>query len=503
MGSHRRTIAAAIAVILASVSLYPIFIGTQWFWAGVGAVFAVAIAGTLTRLRRLPYAICMAGELVGLTLYLNLAFESARSKYHLIPTPTSLARLWDLAGAGFRESARYAPPVPELPGMVLLAAAGIGLTAVLTDLIAVRLENAALAGLPLLLLFTEPFTLSVSRGVLGTTIAFCLCTGGYLALLSSEGKDRIREWERPDPGPNDIPDTRALAITGRRVGIAAVAVALFLPVFVPGLHTTRLFGGQPGIGGNAVAATGPGFPSPDTQLTNELHQARATQVLTYTSSDLNPGYLQIYVLDNLTDSGWKMFGQPESLVPAGSRLPQPPGLTSNRYAAPETTSVTISPGVPQDVLGALPVPYPATKVHAPGTLQADKNTLMLFDNGVQLAGLKYIVDSLDQNPPAALLGKAAVPQSGDIAAHYLALPQSYTALLRTADTQVAKAGAKTPFAKAVAIQNWLNSGAFKYTLKAPTVTDAKSLTNFLNTTHQGYCQQFSFAMAVLLSLIHI
>ena len=45
--------------------------------------------------------------------------------------------------------------------MVLLAAAGIGITALLTDLIAVRLGSAALAGLPLLLLFTEPFTLSV------------------------------------------------------------------------------------------------------------------------------------------------------------------------------------------------------------------------------------------------------------------------------------------------------------------------------------------------------
>jgi len=505
MGSHRRTIAAAVAVILASVSLYPIFIGTQWFWAGVGAVLAVAIAGTLTRLRRLPYAVCMAGELIGLLLFLNLAFESARSKYHLIPTPTSLARLWDLAGVGFDQSAKYAPPVPELSGMVLLAAAGIGLTAVLTDLIAVRLENAALAGLPLLLLFTEPFTLSVARGALGTTIAFCLGVGGYLALLSSEGKDRIREWERPDPGPNEIPDTRALAITGRRVGIAAVAVALFLPVFVPGLHTTRLFGGQPGIGGNAGGgpASGPGFPSPDVQLSSELRQTRPTRVLTYSSSDANPGYFQIYVLDNLTDSGWQMFGQPESLVPATSGLPPAPGLTSNRYAASETTIVTIAPGVPQDQLGALPVPYPAKKVMAPGTLQADKNTLMVFDSGVQLAGLKYTVIGLDQSPPASVLDKSPVPQSGDIAAHYLAVPQSYDTLRQKAEAVVAKANAKTQFAEAVAIQNWLTSGAFTYTLKAQTVTDAKSLTNFLTKTHQGYCQQFAFAMAVLARLLGI
>jgi len=107
---------------------------------------------------------------LALLLYLNFVFSNARSLYHLLPTPGSLAALLDTAGQGFNEAAKYAPPVPELRGMVLLAAAGVGITALLTDLIAVRLGSAALAGLPLLLLFTEPFTLSVSRGFLGTTI---------------------------------------------------------------------------------------------------------------------------------------------------------------------------------------------------------------------------------------------------------------------------------------------------------------------------------------------
>ena len=138
--------------------------------------------------------------------------------------------------------------------MVLLAAGGIGIAALLTDLIAVRLGSAALAGLPLLLLFTEPFTLSVSRGFLGTTVAFCVGVAGYLALLSSEGRDRIREWEHPDPAAHDAPDTRPLAAAGRRVGFASVVLALCLPLFIPGLHATRLFGGQPGIGGTAAAA---------------------------------------------------------------------------------------------------------------------------------------------------------------------------------------------------------------------------------------------------------
>ena len=161
MASHRRTAAAAFAVILASVSLYPIFIGVLWFWAGCGAVLVVALTGTATRLRRLPVPAVLALGALALLLYLNLAFSNARSLWHLLPTPASLAALSHLAGDGFNEASRYAPPVPELRGMVLLAAAGVGIAALLTDLIAVRLGSAALAGLPLLLLFTEPFTLSV------------------------------------------------------------------------------------------------------------------------------------------------------------------------------------------------------------------------------------------------------------------------------------------------------------------------------------------------------
>src|SRR6201996_4115416 len=216
MASHRRTAAAGIAVILASVSLYPIFSGVFWFWAGCASVIVVALAGTATRLRRLPVLADLALGVLALLLWLNFAFSNAKSLGHVLPTPASLGALWDTAGQGFTEASKYAPPVPELRGMVLLAAAGIGIAALLTDLIAVRLGSAALAGLPLLLLFTEPFTLSVSRGWIGTIIACCAALGGYLPLLSSEARDRIREWEQRDQAGRGgsgagAPDTRPLA----------------------------------------------------------------------------------------------------------------------------------------------------------------------------------------------------------------------------------------------------------------------------------------------------
>ena len=170
--------------------------------------------------------------------------------------------------------------------MVLLAAGGIGIAALLTDLIAVRLGSAALAGLPLLLLFTEPFTLSVSRGFVGTTLAFIIGVAGYLALLSSEGRDRIRAWEQADAANHYAPDTRPLAAAGRRVGAASVLLALCLPLFIPGLHTTRLFGGQPGIGGKGGGGgAAVGFPNPNVQLSQELHATKSSTVLTYTSTN--------------------------------------------------------------------------------------------------------------------------------------------------------------------------------------------------------------------------
>jgi transglutaminase-like putative cysteine protease len=508
MTSYRRTLAAALATAAASVSLYPIFIGVLWFWAGLGSIVIVAAVSTATRLRPLPVPVCLVAGAAALLLYLNLAFSNARSLYHLLPTPTSVRLLFDLAGQGFDQASKYAPPVPGLHGMVLLAAAGIGITALLADLIAVRLSSAALAGLPLLLLFTEPFTLSVSRGFFGTTVAFCIGVAGYLALLSSEGRDRIREWERPQPSAGDTPDTRTLAAAGRRVGFASVVFALCLPLVVPGLHVTRLFGGQQGIGGapgDGGGSAGVGFPDPNTRLSQELKMTQAAPVLIYTTKAATPGYLQVYVLDRLTDDGWRIFGQPESLAPVGPRLPPPPGLTSATSVTSVTTSVELNPNVGADELGALPVPYPAATVSVSGAARADRATLMVLDPTVALGGLKYSVTSLSESPSQQQLNATPSPPPG-ITEHYLTVPAAYNslpAIFAVARSVVGKAGAKTPFEEAVALQNWLSGGAFRYTLNAPTVLDARGLERFLIDTKAGYCQQFSFAMAVLARLLGI
>jgi hypothetical protein len=56
----RMTVTTAVACVLVSSVLLPLFTNTLWFIIGVGAVIAVAGTGALTRLRTLPVSVCLA-----------------------------------------------------------------------------------------------------------------------------------------------------------------------------------------------------------------------------------------------------------------------------------------------------------------------------------------------------------------------------------------------------------------------------------------------------------
>src|SRR4030081_138136 len=94
----RMTVTTAVACVLASTAPLPLYTNALWFAIAAGAVIAVAATGALTRLRTLPAPACLAASVAGLVLYLNLIFEVRHSLLLVIPTPGSLARLWDLGG---------------------------------------------------------------------------------------------------------------------------------------------------------------------------------------------------------------------------------------------------------------------------------------------------------------------------------------------------------------------------------------------------------------------
>jgi transglutaminase-like putative cysteine protease len=495
--TDKLTVAAGVATMLASLALYPIVSGPSWFWTSSAGVIVVGLTGTLTRKRTLPPLVCLAAEIVGLLLWLNLRFEAARSLL-VIPTPGSISALWNLAGQGLDLSKGLAPPVAPTPPMLLLVAGGVGFTAVLVDLIAVRLRSAAIAGLPLLMIFTEPFAVDVTRSATGTAIVFCLAAAGYLALLSTDGRQRVRTWGRVAGPAQFAPDTTALASSSRRVGLMSVVVALCIPLLVPGLHATRLLSGVWTFGGSGSGSVS--LPSPITSLSSQLAESRQT-VLTYTSSNPDGAtqYLQEYVLGQLTDNGFTWIPSPHTyLVDPG--LPAPTGLDRSTPTSTERTTIRFSSVLTSASVNFLPAPYPARSLSAQGTWSADPGTLMIL-GPEKLAGLSYEVTSLNVAPTASELSHAVAPPAS-IKSQYASVPGGYASLLPLAES-ITK-GARTELAKAQALESYLSTtGGYTYTLQAPPVTDAATLTTFLEQNRRGYCEQFAYAMTVLARLLGI
>jgi TgpA N-terminal domain/Transglutaminase-like superfamily len=541
--TRRMTLTVAFACALSSTVLYPLFRTSEWFYVGLGAIITVAASGALSRLRTLPVVVCLAISVAGLLLYLNLVFEVRHSWLLVIPTPGSLSRLWELAGTGMSDASGYVAPVPALPDLVLLAAGGIGITAILTDLIAVRLRSTALAGLPLLVLFTVPITMNAQHENLGTAVVFCLGTVGYLAMLSADGRERIRVWgrlvslwrsgslydgtgrrgperaddvypgmpaeeqtspARPVTGQESGPDTRALAAAGRRVGLASVVLALCVPLLVPGLHPSKLFTSGPGIGGSGGSGTGAGLSLPDTlsQTMRELEAKHPTKVLTYTTTAAkDPPYLQTYVYDDLTDTGWHntdyAAGEAQaSTIPAAQGLLDQAAYRQVRTAVKVAGDALNNPAAPT----FLAMPYPATQVTTPPGIWLADNELMVFSQYHGASVQSYQATSVDVAPTTAQLRSVSKPPGMQAD---LALPSSYRtkALKQIADEHTT--GQTTEYDKVNALAAWLSGPAFAYSSAGTPVNSAATLYSFLTKTRLGVCVQSAWAMTVLTRLLGI
>jgi transglutaminase-like putative cysteine protease len=558
--NHRLTVAAAVAVILASFSLFSVIRGSGWLYAGIGAVVTVALAGTLTRLAVVPAAGAATGlaliaccplltnpawywkaaglvivaiaaasatgmpvlrilgglitYLAALLIYLNVVFAAPKSVAAVIPTGASVRHMWLLAGQGLNERV-FAPPVPGHHGIELLAAGGIGLMAVVTDLLAVRLRSPAIAGLPLLVLFSVPVATSAKIAGIGAPIAFALGITGYLALLAVDGRERLRIWGRlvtvwqAAEGEEQVkgPDTRALAAAGRRIGLTAVCFAIVVPLVLPNIKEHGLFGkhGSPGTGGQAVT-----LPNPLAKMRNELLMAGKKTVLTYRTSNPRPQsqYLPVYVLNYDSSSQAFKIVTPvsDASVPVSrSHLGRPPGWNGNIVPAPSYRT-TITLGALTSGLGSklnfLPVPYAPASLKVQGDWLEDNATLMIYSGQEKLTGLKYAVTSTEPDPvPADLVGTQALPT--DVRNNYLGFSSAENKKLTQIARRITKT-ASTPYAKAVAMETWFTTpGRFTYSLSANVANGPAGLLQFLTVQRQGFCQQFAFAMAVLARLIGI
>jgi hypothetical protein len=497
---ERLTLAAAFAVAMAALAIAPLYDDLRWLPSALGAVAVVALAGLLTRRASLPG---LVQPLVGLAVlgeYVAVVFARDTLAFALVPTGRTETALRLLIDQGLTDVQRLAPPVPSHPGLTLFAVVGVGVVAVVVDLVAVVLGRAAVAGLPLLVLFAVPS--AVLGGGLGW-LPFVCCAAGWLTLLLVEGGERVGRWGTPltaarqerSPAYQDA----SLGRVGRRIGAAAVGLAVVVPALIPGLDT-RLIGGGGGDGEGGGGTNVTHTYDPITRLRDDLRLPTPRELLTYTSTDDRPDYLRLTTLDRFSDAGWSASQLRGSTRQDGVKggLPSPVGLTS----AP---TVAIEDRIRIGALDAqwLPVPFPPTAVDVEGAwlYDARSETVFALRAGTRRLTRSYTVTATRVLPDRSLLEAGSVLPLPEDLRRYAEKPEvtSYVAEL----TEAVVAGQTTPYGRVAAIQAFFRdpARAFEYdtSSRVPGINSRSALEDFLK-GRRGFCEQYASAMAAMIRL---
>ena len=485
----RLALAAALAVALATASLRPVYDDLGWLLRVLGAVVVVVGASTLARNGGAARAAQPLAGLVALLAYVALVFAGSTLAYGLLPTPSTVSSLLTLVRGGLEDVQLLAPPVPTTPRLVLLAVLGTGAIALAVDLLAVVLRKAALSGLPLLLLFAVPS--AVLRGGLGA-FAFVLGAAGWLALLLADSGDRATRWGTPLRTARAPELDPSLGRVGRRIGAAALGVAVVVPVLVPGLDGRLLDGGGGGEGGDGSRTTV--TYNPLTQLAGQLNQPDPEPLFTYRSPQ-GPDYLRLTTLDVFDrDDGWS-----SSELSADVRddavqdtLPVPTGRSAATEAVQVDVELTGRLGGPW-----LPVPATPTVIDIEDAWLWDREAETVFSTRTSVRDVDepYTVRAARLRPDVALLRRSqSVPP---VISDPYAAPAALSGVARRLlDRTVA--GATTDFDKVAALQRLFRGPDFTYSVEtaAPPAGAQDALTAFL-LTKQGFCEQYASAMAAL------
>jgi transglutaminase-like putative cysteine protease len=495
----RLTLAAAVAVGLTTSALAPLYDDLGWLARVLAAVAVVAGSAALARTARLPRALVPFAAGLGLAAYVVLVFAPGTVIYAVVPGSETARSLAATLEQGLLDMQELGAPVPTEPGLVLLAVLGVGAVAVVVDLLAAGLRRVAVAGLPLLLLFTVPSAvLSDGAGLL----PFVLGATGWLILLLADGSDRVSRWGAPlsaataDSGSADP----GLARVGRRIGAAALGVAVVVPALIPGLDG-RLLGEGSGVGANGSRTTT--TYNPITRLAGQLRLPEPVTLLTYRTTT-GADYLRLTTLDVFDPAaGWsssELSGDvDEDAVQQGIPAPQGQTTTATREVR---TEITVSSRLDGPWL---PVPFPPADIDIEGPWLWDAEAETVFSTRAKISDLDapYVVSAAPVDPSAELLRRTPVVPD-DIREGYAQPPavSDYVSQLVARTT----AGQTSDYDRVVALQALFRDpgNGFRYDQDAsePGINSPDALENFLR-GRVGFCEQYASAMAAMVRSLGI
>ncbi|WP_051837549.1 transglutaminaseTgpA domain-containing protein [Streptomyces sp. NRRL WC-3742] len=489
------TVYSALATALASLCLLPLV--SEHGWLTYSFVVIAVISAVGAGLRRSPlfgWSIPIA-QLLVLLLMMLIGFASSGGLG--LDMMRTLTRVF---ADGVSDIQSYAMPAPATPGLRLILLSAVGLIAVIVDTVAVTYRRAALAGLPLLALFSVGNGLAAERG---SWIWFAFAAAGYLLLLFAEGQDRATRWGRIFRGAAGTVSTGTVRPAGQMVGVLALASAVVLSVLVPQSGSGLIGGGSHESAdgsGTGVGGISSGNLDPMVSLESAIVKPTDDELFTYTmdSTQADQTYLRTGSLDQFDGARWKLSSTTFSGLPA--TLPNPEGL---RDAAVPRLETDVRIG---DRLGGaswLPMPYPAASVSVPnrGEWKLDQLTRTVVPTSDKaIRGLSYHVSSLDLRPTAnELRGAALAPQ--DIRDRYTAVPSEMPAVVAE-QAKAITAGAQNDFDRATALVNYFTGPQFKYDTSITPGTGNDAIAVFLR-DRRGFCVHYASAMAAMARTLNI
>jgi transglutaminase-like putative cysteine protease len=392
------------------------------------------------------------------------------------------------ASNGLAAISEQAAPVTVTTEFVLLTCAGAWAVATAADGLAFRARQPLLALVPALGLFVFPAVIRPSSPAWYTTW-FLL---GAAGMLLFEGRARLATWgrwvssARSRPGAGwRLPLTPA-AQTGRWLALAAGLCALTLPWLLPGY-------GQPGsldvkqhTGSDTGVALNP-FVSLRTRLTAQenvpMFRARTTQRERW----------RLMVYDRFDGTKFAPSSDPRAnLVDFAG--PAPGELDPDLRVTQVTQEVEIQE------LGSfwLPAATVPVRVDAGRPVLANQSFASLTINQRLRRGFSYtVVSQVPQIEAADLAGPVDYQDYPELQP-YIETGSLDAEVRERARAVVDAKDADTPFEEALAIQDYLRSDEFRYSLNVPALSaGGNQLRRFLTEVREGYCEQFAIAMAVM------
>ncbi|MCY1138668.1 DUF3488 and transglutaminase-like domain-containing protein [Actinoplanes sp. Pm04-4] len=488
-GRRRLGLVAAGATLLAAAPISSIFDSYTWLMQCLLTVGLIAGAAVGARTLRFPAWAQALSMIVVLLLTLTWLFPSGEE--FLIPTPSTFGHFADLFTQAGQDTRSYGVPVPDRDGLLFVTVLGIGSVAIAVDLLTVVARKPALAGLPMLAIYSVPVAVYVDSV---PVLPFIVGAIGFLWLLVSDNIDRVRRFGRRFTGDGrdvDVWEPSPLAAAGRRLGVIGVVAAVLLPLLVPTISgglLSQLTQSGSGVGVGPGNGTG-GRINLFASLSGQLSQADEVDLVRLKTDESTPYYLRFGVADQLTTNG---FG---STNPSGENiaqgLPDPRTSTAGGAFAEHRAEVQISDKLAQ---GMLPV-YQNT-IGLDGLENGwffDDNQQVVYSNRRSTKDVAFSFDYVRARYTPQMLRQAERLNPDDpIVKRNTSHPDDPTV---SALVTRLTAGKQSDYDKVRALYDHFSTkNGFTYRLSTQPIANSSEIASFLQ-TKVGYCQQYAAALA--------